>query len=78
MPDKAGSGDFRLQYDTEGNLIAKLEQAPDGTWILVPEPDYPMVLEVETGLVGMWDRKNRKTVKFAPDTPGKLEQDQIL
>lgn len=67
MRDKAESGAERLQYDEEGNVVARLSWTPGGRWVLIPEPDYPLVYEIETGRLLLWNRKTGKTVKFAKD-----------
>lgn len=59
----------KLQYDTDGNLVARIVQDPDGKWIILPEPAYPFVVEVDTGIVRLWDRVNDRAVKFAKE-PG--------
>lgn len=65
MRDKDEGRDSRLQYDTEGNVVARLSRTPAGMWVLIPEPDYPLVYEIETGRLLLWNRKTGKTVKFA-------------
>ena len=59
-----------LQYDTEGRLVARVVQSPEGSWMIVPEPDYPLVIMVEAGTVQMWDRKNNKPVEMAEEIEG--------
>lgn len=65
MRDKTQGSTSWLQYDTEGNLVARLEKTPGGTWLLIPEPGYPFVIEIKTGIVRLWDRKRHKPVEFA-------------
>lgn len=67
MRDQAESGADRLQYDKEGNVVARLSRTPAGMWVLIPEPDYPLVYEIETGRLLLWNRKTGETVKFAKD-----------
>ena len=65
MRDQTESGNFGLQYDTEGNLVARLYQNQSGEWMIIPEPDYPLVVMVKTGVIKLWDRKQEKLVKFS-------------
>lgn len=78
MRDKAESGTSWLQYDKEGNVVARIQKSQEGAWMIVPQPDYPFVVMIDTGQVLLWDRKRNCKVEFAGDTPGKLEQDHIL
>lgn len=32
--------------------------------MILPEPDYPLVIIVETGVVKLWDRKNNRPVEM--------------
>lgn len=70
MRDKAKGGINWMQLDTEGNLVAKLGLTHEGDWMIIPEPDYPLVILVETGIVQLWDRKNHKPIEFAKDSGG--------
>ena len=67
MRDKAESGNSWLQYDEEGNPVARLEKTPSGKWLLIPEPGYPFVIEIATGRLLLWNRETGKAVKFAKD-----------
>lgn len=50
--------------DTEGRQVARIALTPDGEWMILPEPDYSLVIIVETGVVKMWDRKNNRPVEM--------------
>jgi hypothetical protein len=68
VPNKTPSGTTRLQYDTEGELVAKLVKSGFGPWIIWLEPGYQFVRVEETGRVRIWGGKDRKLIEFAKTT----------
>lgn len=63
-----------LQYDTEGRLIARVIKSPEGAWMIIPEPDYPLVIIVDSGVVVLWDRERQKPVEMAEEIKPEVEE----
>ncbi len=64
MRNQTAGGIERLQYDTQGQLVARLVKTGFGAWVLLPEPDFLPVRDGK-GKFGLWDCKQRKQVEFA-------------
>jgi hypothetical protein len=65
MRDQIESGNSRLQYSTDGELIGRLIKSNTGRLLLDLEPGFQLVLIPETGRVRVWGGKERKLIEFA-------------
>lgn len=65
MSNQTTSGFERLQFDKEGQLVARFIKASDDKWAFLLEDGFMLIKHEITGRLGVWDKKQHKPVEFA-------------